>query len=235
MMTEEKMTDDEQEELFLASGVADEYRLGKLDFEPDVIYDIGADVGSVAMFASKMFPDAKIVAVEPNPWSYPRLKKNALTTGNVVPVNKAIGYGQMYEPSQCEGPLHWLICGRDAPAWSEGMVPCDVPAVTLDELHGTYGGERYVVKMDCESAELTCLQHEPSRQMIIGSSYFAAELHVWASTRHKMDDVVDLIYRFLFLLAQTHTIYSKAYGACIYVWADRRVNGSVTGGDGIHE
>jgi hypothetical protein len=39
--------------------------------------------------------------------------------------------------------------------------------------------------------------------------------------------VVDDLMRFLFWLAQTHTIGTYAYGACMHVWAKRRVNGVV--------
>ncbi len=229
------MTDQEQNELFLAAGIADEYRLTKLAFKPDVIYDIGADVGSITMFAAKTFPSARIIAVEPNPWSYPRLVENAKKTPNIIPLNRALGQGQLYEPSQCEGPLHWLVCNKDAPAWNDRMVPCSTPPVMLDELHALYGGKQYIVKMDCESAEYMALTHEPSTQVILNASYFAAELHVWADTQKKMYEVVDVLGRFLFRLAQTHTIYTKQYGACIHVWADKRINNSVTGGDGIDD
>ena len=71
------MTDDEQEALYLNAGRADEYKLRRMGFEPDVLYDIGADCGSVTMFAHSIFPQTKIVSVEPNPWSFPRLAKNA--------------------------------------------------------------------------------------------------------------------------------------------------------------
>lgn len=229
------MTDEEQVALFLAAGASDEYRLATLGFEPDVIYDIGADVGSVTLFAHTAYPNTTIIAVEPNPWSYPRLVTNADGIPEIVPVREAIGQGQLYEAGPQTEPLHWMVVGRDAPSWHEGLVPTNVPAVMLNDLHDRYGGERYVVKMDCESGEFAALTHEPSCQMIINSAFFAAELHIWARDGNDVPKVADTIWRFFFRLAQTHTLFTKCYGACIHVWAKKRIEGSVEGGDGIIE
>lgn len=221
------MTDDEQEAMFLASGPGDEYRFGKLNFAPDVIYDIGADCGTVTMFAHGLFPQAKIVAVEPNPWSFPRLAKNAAGIPQIVAVNAAVGQEPLFEPKQPCEPLHWLVVSRDAPTWDENLVPSSVPAIGLDELYATHGGERYAVKLDIETGEVGIMRHGPSRQVLVNSAYFAAELHFWGRTHDDMMGAVDTIQRFLFDLAQTHTVYTYGYGACGHVWAKRRINDSV--------
>ncbi len=220
------MTDDEQEQLFLNVGTTDEYLLGKIGFVPDVVYDIGADVGSVTTLAHRLYPSAKIVAVEPNPWSYPRLAKRFQDVPQVIPIRAAVGVGPLYEPIKAE-PLHWLVVGREAPTWNPAWPLSDVPAVMLDELYAQHGGERYVVKMDCESAEQAVVTHEPSRKMIFGSAYFCAEFHFWGHTHDKMLGAIDDLTRFLFWLGQTHTIYTYSYGACMHVWAKRR------GADGV--
>jgi len=229
------MTDEEQVALFLSAGVSDEYRLTTLGFVPDVIYDIGADVGSITMFAHKTYQNAKIIAVEPNPWSFPRLVKNAAEIPEIVPIRAALGLGQMYEARPETEPLHWMVVGRDAPTWHANLMPSIVPPVMLAELYSRYGGERYVVKMDCESGEFAALTHEPDIQMIINSSFFAAELHIWANEAAEVPKVADTIWRFFFRLAQTHTLFTKCYGACVHVWAKKRIDGSVEGGDGIIE
>lgn len=235
-MSETKpLSDEEQVALILGSGVADEYRLTSLGFEPDVIYDIGADVGSITLWAHKTYPNATIVAVEPNSWSYPRLVENVKDIPEIDYLRAAIGQGQMFEVASSVSPLHWLVVGRDAPTWTDSLKPTDVPAIMLDELYARYGGEQYVVKMDCESAEIVTLTHEPSCQMIIQSAFFAAELHIWSSQPNGVPKVADIIFRFLFRLAQTHTIHIKWYGVCVHVWAKKRIDGSVEGGDGVDE
>jgi FkbM family methyltransferase len=221
------MTDDEQEALFLNAGKADEYKLARLGFEPDVIYDIGADVGSVTMFAASLYPKSKIIAVEPNPWSFPRLAKNAANVPQIVAVNAAVGIGPLFEPPTCDSPLHWLVVDSSAAAYDETWPVSSVPAVTLADLYAQHGGKQYVVKVDCEGAEVGIMRQEASRQVLLNSSYFAAELHFWGRTHEKMMEAVDTINRFLFELVQTHTMYTYQYGACGHVWAKRRVNNSV--------
>ena len=223
MKTIDQMTDDErQEQVFLLAGLSDEYKLRKIGFTLDVLYDIGADCGSVTMFAHSIFPDTRIVAVEPNPWSFSRLAKNAADIPQIVPINAAIGQGPLFQPAGEVGPLHWLVVDRDSPTWDNKLVPAAVQAIGLDELYSQHGGERYAVKVDIEGGEVAMIRHEPSRNVLINSSYFAAELHYWGSTREGMMEGVDTINRFLFELAQTHTIYSYNYGACGHVWAKRR-------------
>lgn len=217
------MTDDEQEALFLAAGPSDEYKLKSMGFVPDVIYDIGADVGSITMFAHQTFPDAKIVAVEPNPWSYPRLEKNASVSPNIISINAAVGTGPMWQTSGDWGPLHHQVLSEDAPSRGPGMVPATVPSITLAELHREHGGEMYVVKLDCEGAEVGIVTHPESMRVIHESAYFAAELHYWGKTGEAMKGAVAILLQFEFDLAQTHTIYSYAYGVCRHIWAKRRI------------
>jgi FkbM family methyltransferase len=221
------MTDDEQEKLFLSAGATDEYKFGSLGFQPDTISDSGADCGSITMFIHKVFPNSKIVAVEPNPWSFPRLAKNAAPHPEIIAVNAAVGHGPLFEPAGDVSPLHWMVVSRNAPSWGENLVPSKVPVIGLDELYATHGGERYAVKVDCETAEIEMMRHGPSRQVLLNSSYFAAELHFWGRTQEEMMGGYDTVNRFLFDLAQTHTLYTYSYGACGHVWAKRRINNSV--------
>jgi FkbM family methyltransferase len=223
--TTDDVSDSDRNQTYLATGEADEYRFRRLadhGFDPDVVYDIGADVGSVTMFAHKVFPAAKIVAVEPNPWSFPRLAQNVAGISEIVLVNAAIGRGPMFEPRPPVNPLHWMVVSQGAPTWDEKLVPSAVPGVRLADLYAQHGGERYIVKIDVESGEYDVVTDPESRKVIIGSAYFAAELHLWGRTHELMLHVVDTLMRFLFDLAQTHTIHTKAYGLCMYVWAKRR-------------
>lgn len=217
------MTDDEQEALFLSAGSVDEYNLAKIKFVPDVLYDIGADVGSVTLHANKLFPQTKIVAVEPNPWSFPRLAKNAVDIPQIVPVNVAIGRAPMYTPArEAASPLLWFVTEKDSPVWGDALPIATVPSMTLAELYAVHGGEHYAVKVDCEGGEVGMMEHEPSRKVLLNSSYFAAEIHYWGRTQERMLDGADIINRFMFELLQTHTVYTYGYGVCVHVWAKRR-------------
>ena len=213
---------DSKEAMILSEGDLDEYKLAQIGFSPDVIYDIGADVGSVSLFAHKTHPKAKIVAVEPHDWSYERLAVNVGEIPEIIPVHAAIGQGQMYEPKEAE-PMHWMVVGKDAPTWNANLVETDTPAITLSDLHSQHGGNNYVVKLDIEGGEHDIIAHAPSRKILLDSSYFAAEFHVWGATREPDAKVSEVLLSFLFDLSLTHTIYSRAYGACMHVWATRSI------------
>lgn len=216
---------DEFEQVCLTAGESDEYRLSKIGFSPDVVYDIGADVGSVTMHAHKLFPKAKVVAVEPHPWSYPRLAKNVAGIPEIVAINAAIGLGQMYETPDAASPLNWMCMDQESPTWTEGLVPSSVQSVMLSDLYAQHGGQQYVVKIDIEGGEYRVITHPESRKVLLDSSYFAAEFHYWGRTGDLMNKVVEALQLFLFELAQTHTIYAYSYGACSHVWAKRRTGG----------
>jgi len=72
----------------------DTYRLRQLDFQPDVILDIGANIGTFSWFCSQLFPKAKIIAVEPNTDNFNNLKNNV--PESVTCIQAALGYGSMY-------------------------------------------------------------------------------------------------------------------------------------------
>jgi FkbM family methyltransferase len=51
--------------------------------KPNVILDLGANVGDTAIFYSILFPEAKIFAVEPNPHVHDKLEKNTQQFQNI--------------------------------------------------------------------------------------------------------------------------------------------------------
>jgi len=225
-MTESHYTDELIKALLEVGEASDEYRFRSVPFRPDVVYDLGADIGSMSLWAARLWPDATVVAVEPNPDSFTLLVQNVdpkLTDQypNVTPVWAAVSNGHVYVVPGAE-PLHWMAVDRKAPTYSERLVPSGVSPITLAELHARHGGERYVVKMDIEGAEHGVMMAPASRQVLIDSWYFAAELHFWGDTHDKMMAAADDIMRFLFELAQTHTLDIHWYGVCAHVWALRR-------------
>ena len=50
--------------------IGDCYALRRLAFAPEVIFDIGANVGAFTSYARFMFPHAKIISVEPDPRNF---------------------------------------------------------------------------------------------------------------------------------------------------------------------
>jgi FkbM family methyltransferase len=52
--------------------------------DPEVIIDLGANIGDTAIFYSLKFPNARIFAVEPNPLVHEKLEKNTKQFPNIV-------------------------------------------------------------------------------------------------------------------------------------------------------
>ena len=57
---------------------------------PPVIIDAGANVGLSAVFYANRFPNARIIAIEPEPSNYEMLKRNVVPYSNVTPVQAAL-------------------------------------------------------------------------------------------------------------------------------------------------
>lgn len=57
-----------------------------LDFEPDFIIDAGANVGYSSVYFANRYPDADIIAVEPEDTNYTLLKKNCSPYENIRPL-----------------------------------------------------------------------------------------------------------------------------------------------------
>jgi FkbM family methyltransferase len=75
---------------------------------PPVIIDAGANVGLCAVFYANRFPDARIIAIEPEPSNYEMLKKNTAPYPNITTVHAALwkenGPLRLFDTG--EGTLH---------------------------------------------------------------------------------------------------------------------------------
>lgn len=67
----------------------DEYDLN-LKKEPEIIFDIGSNIGLSVIYFKLKYPDVKIYAFEPDPENYKRLKKNISEFPDIFAFNCAI-------------------------------------------------------------------------------------------------------------------------------------------------
>ncbi len=56
-----------------------------------VIVDAGANVGAASLWFARLYPQAKVVALEPDPQNAALCRANTASCGNVIPVEAAIG------------------------------------------------------------------------------------------------------------------------------------------------
>ncbi len=163
------------------------YRLKELKFVPDVIFDIGANIGIFTRYAHDRFPEASIIAVEPDNENH-----NTFTMKDVpgiIVIKKAIGKGKIYRHDNQWGGAqecyHSQMLGykEEYLANSSLYKPTDVESVTLAELVKKYvkPGQKFIVKIDCEGAENSILDDRDSIDALMDSDYFSIELHYFSS------------------------------------------------------
>jgi hypothetical protein len=61
-----------------------------LSFEPYSIVDVGANCGMTAVFYANRYPQARIIALEPEPSNFAALKKNVAQYPKITPMQGAL-------------------------------------------------------------------------------------------------------------------------------------------------
>jgi FkbM family methyltransferase len=121
-----------------------------LGAEPEVIVDLGANVGlSVLSFAAR-FPRARILAVEASPSTFERLERNVGGLERVTTVHAAVAGSDGTLPFY-EGDGSWAASLHRG---DELAIVHQVPALTLETLLDRHGIEQVdLLKVDVEGAE----------------------------------------------------------------------------------
>ena len=141
-----------------------------------VIIDAGANVGLSAVFYANRLPDARIIAIEPEPSNYEMLQKNTAPYANITTVHAALWMEN--------GPLRLFDTGAGNTAFQVGDTRKAsgaeergvVQAVTLEKLMEQFG-IAYIdyLKMDVEGAEKEIFEHAAPWIDRVGA--IAVELH----------------------------------------------------------
>jgi FkbM family methyltransferase len=139
--------------------------------DPQVILDLGANVGASAFYYRQTFPAARIICVEADPNLIPVLKQNGIQL-DVEVVHAAV--------AATAGNVEFYVAES---SWAGSILPergstahaVSVPAVTLDDLIEAYRPE--LIKVDIEGAEheVFAASHLTSSvRVIVGEIHSAA-------------------------------------------------------------
>ncbi len=206
--------------------IRDHYKLQSLIFPPNVIFDLGANIGVFTHHAHELFPNALIVAVEPHPPNFEILERFA--PPGVVTLKMAIGQGPVTRyldvqgnPTGITGGETYITngVGYEIPHLDGHAVEqVDTPSVMLDELHDEYvrPGQRVAVKIDCEGAENPVFAHPPSVNALRAAEFVSMELHPYWMNSDSRDDPKALAERVHKIFANTHRYDSEIPMA--YAW-----------------
>ena len=187
------------------------YRLKTLNWQPDVILDIGGNVGVFALYARSLFPQAQIISVEPDAVNC--LHFNRFTQGaNITLLNKAIGSGQIWHCFGAVNGAHecYLSEGPGYPPdqLSEAchMEAVETDSITVAELIDTYvkPGQRVIVKIDIEGNEQHIFFHAASMKALLGMDYVVMEIHHCAAHGGLVSTVIQQEQTALLSFGTTH-------------------------------
>lgn len=164
------------------------YRLRQLTFQPEVIFDVGANVGVFARHAREVFPGALIVSLEPDPVNCSIFREFTHDRRTVL-IEKALGYGSIYHGLTARNGAGETYLSKGQLGYPGDQMEQDlslelstVQSIELWELVREYGlnGKTWMLKLDCEGAENTIWKSKRSMIAFRGMDYIAAEIHFYA-------------------------------------------------------
>ena len=122
--------------------------------EPKVIIDAGANVGLASIYFANQYPQAKIIAIEPENSNFMLLKKNVEPYPNVIPLQAAL-WNKNEEMTLFDPGLgNWAFEIADTTAESVESGAQTVMAMTVDRIMAEYQFDEIdILKIDIEGAE----------------------------------------------------------------------------------
>ena len=189
----------------------DIYKLKELKFTPDIVFDLGGNVGVFSRFIMSLFPDALIVAVEPDTENHTHFKKFT-PDKNLILINKAIGTSEVFRVNGAVNGAHEVYLSKMTGYSQEGFnekatfEKTGVGFITVPELVKEYlkPGMRSLIKIDIEGAENSIFEDEASMEELRKMDYVTMEIHRFALTGKEQQEVNELTERALKSFEATH-------------------------------
>ena len=124
--------------------------------EPKVIVDAGANIGLASIYFANKYPDAKIIAIEPEQSNFELLKENVAPYSHVIPVHAALwnknGEINLIDPGL--GKWGFMAEMKHPSEHLPGNTCHTVLAMTIDEIMKDYRLTKIdILKIDIEGAE----------------------------------------------------------------------------------
>lgn len=137
------------------------------------IIDAGANIGAASVYFARKYPDAKIIAIEPDPDNYNILLKNVRPYKNITPVNAGLwgNDGNLEVFNKTNG--NWGIQTRT----SQDNETNSIKGFTIKTIMEKYNLDKIdILKMDIEGAEKDVFLNE-NNLMLDKIRILSIELH----------------------------------------------------------
>lgn len=191
------------------------YKIRNLPFVPDIVYDLGANIGVFTRFAQGLWPEAIIVAVEPDPENCAHflrftkdLRKVSLLAATAIGAGPAVWRGTKSRNGAMECYISPNL-GYPAELMEKGVLDYEktemLTALLPDFMVPFWSvGLKAMIKIDIEGAENNLFEDEGSMNLLRQMDYIAMELHFHALTGAELDDVKEQTSTALDGLKLTH-------------------------------
>lgn len=127
----------------------EEYNID-LDFTPEVIFDLGANIGLTTAFFKKKYPDSKIIAVEPESSNFEILKKNTNTLSDIHLYKAGIWNKSTNLLIEDKGYGHYGYTVKEI----QEATNDSIPAIGISEIMNELNVEKIdILKIDIEGSE----------------------------------------------------------------------------------
>ncbi len=123
---------------------------------PEIIVDAGANIGLASIWFANRYPDARIIALEPEQSNFELLRVNVRPYPQIVPVQAALWHRNEEIRLVDPGLGKWGFMAEAQPAAGDlsGCLCHTIKAVTVDRLMADHGLRRIdLFKIDIEGAE----------------------------------------------------------------------------------
>lgn len=122
----------------------------KVNFKPKIIFDLGANIGLVSIFYKSKFPNAIIVAIEPEKSNYFLLKKNLEKYKNITSINTAVWSSNSYLKIINQNERNWgfqvkLANKKDEKSFKALDIPSLLKIINKEQID--------ILKIDIEGSE----------------------------------------------------------------------------------
>lgn len=155
----------------------DDYALSA-DLQPRFIVDAGANVGYASIYFANRYPEAEIVAIEPDAANFQILCENVKPYPKIRPLRAGL-WGKVGTLSVDNSLGSWASTVAEAHSddTTEKDSACRVKAVTVDDILLTTGHKRIdVLKIDIEGAEKEVFS-APCQSWLLLTDVLIIELH----------------------------------------------------------
>jgi FkbM family methyltransferase len=151
-----------------------EYALPFIKIEPRLVVDAGANIGLTSLYFATRFPQARIVAIEPETSNVELLRRNTAAMPNITVKAGALWPRKTSLSLVDENSAKWAFSVKEASTNGEQSI---LPAITLPEILAE-AGTNYIdiLKLDIEGAEKELFSHG-SQEWLSKIGVIVIELH----------------------------------------------------------